>query len=632
MQTKDLNKSLTEIFSNKYLVPLYQRNYAWSEEEISLLLLDLYEAFKLNPDGNYFIGSLVVLKRRDGFFEVIDGQQRLTTLTLLSKILETNFSKEPKLFYESRPEVESFLDIFYRTSKTDDVTFDHKVSHLINAVDIIKETIINPEEKELHTITTIKEKDAFISFFEKNVILVRVEIPDDTDVASYFEIMNNRGEQLQKHEILKAKLMEQIKDVNQEFDKAKQLVFSTIWDACSQIDIPIQKLFGSVERKALFGSDFDNYNGLTEYHTIISNELNNSNSNEVKLSINSILDQDFIHKGAPKRIEDIDDEGNDQSIIDFPNFLMHVFKLEFNQQYLEKTGVEVPLNEKDLISVYETLKDTIDPMKFISNLLFCKVVFDRYVVKTTTDENAEENYKWTLLQPYKYFYATKNSHLLKYKNSFSNQERLIKALSLLQVTFRNKKYKNWLQDLFEFFKSRNVIPVEQTEFQQFLDNWIINYYSVLKQNNTGNNLLHLGTHTPHFLFNFIDYLFWLNQPTSNRPTKLNFDFKYRNSVEHHLPQSFSNDNNKEFLDSIGNLCLVSKSLNSKMNNEDPKGKASKYFKETLPPKQKVIYEITNSNNSWNIKEIELHRKEIDDLLNTSFLILKQLDSLNQIEP
>lgn len=626
MQTKDLNKSLTEIFSNRYLVPLYQRNYAWTDEEISVLLLDLYDAFKLNPEGNYFIGSLVVLKRRDGFFEVIDGQQRLTTLTLLAKKLDAIFSNEPKLFYESRPEVESFLDIFYRTGKTDNVTFDHKVSHLINAVDIIADTIINPEDRELHTILTIQEKEEFKTFFETKVILVRVEIPDDTDVASYFEIMNNRGEQLQKHEILKAKLMEQIKDPNLEFDKTKQVVFSKIWDACSQIDIPIQKLFSAIERKALFGDEFDDFNELDNFQEIILSELTNSKTEKINLSINTILNEDFIHNGNQKDIDDIDDEGNDQSIIDFPNFIMHVLKLEFNDKYLNEKQVDIPLNEKDLIAVYEVLKKHIDPMKFIRKLLFYKVVFDRYVIKATSDENADENYRWTLLKPYKYYYATKNSYLLKYKNTFVSQEKTIKALSLLQVTFRNKKYKNWLHDLLEFFKKKNTLSVDYSEFQQFLDKWIFTYYSTLNQNHINQDFLRLGTRTPHFLFNYIDYLYWLKQPSSNKPTKLNFDFKYRNSVEHHLPQSFENDYNTDWLDSIGNLCLVSKSSNSKMNNEDPKGKASytgKYFKESLPPKQKIIYEITNNNNAWGVSEIQQHEKEIEILLNESSAILKE---------
>ena len=78
---ENLVKSIKEIFdtSNKYIIPLYQRNYAWGKEQIEALIQDIYEAYK-NQSSNYYIGSLVVLRRHNGDYEVIDGQQRLTTL------------------------------------------------------------------------------------------------------------------------------------------------------------------------------------------------------------------------------------------------------------------------------------------------------------------------------------------------------------------------------------------------------------------------------------------------------------------------------------------------------------------------------------------------------------------------
>lgn len=88
METINLDKNLIEILNNKYIVPLYQRNFAWSEDEISRLLQDIYENFEKDPNSKYYIGSLIVLKRKNGDFEVIDGQQRLTAVTLISKALD----------------------------------------------------------------------------------------------------------------------------------------------------------------------------------------------------------------------------------------------------------------------------------------------------------------------------------------------------------------------------------------------------------------------------------------------------------------------------------------------------------------------------------------------------------------
>ena len=66
--SENLEKSIAEIFdaNSRYVIPLYQRNYAWGEDQIEALFQDIYEAWNSNPKGNYYIGSLVVLKRRNG--------------------------------------------------------------------------------------------------------------------------------------------------------------------------------------------------------------------------------------------------------------------------------------------------------------------------------------------------------------------------------------------------------------------------------------------------------------------------------------------------------------------------------------------------------------------------------------
>ena len=70
----------------QYIIPIYQRNYAWKESQILQLLYDI----KDSEDKNYYLGSLVVFKRENGDFEVIDGQQRLTTLYIILKALGIN--------------------------------------------------------------------------------------------------------------------------------------------------------------------------------------------------------------------------------------------------------------------------------------------------------------------------------------------------------------------------------------------------------------------------------------------------------------------------------------------------------------------------------------------------------------
>ena len=71
--------------SVKYEVPIYQRNYAWGENQIQQLIDDIYDS-----NGTYFLGNLIVNQKNTDVYEVIDGQQRLTTLYLLEKYLNMN--------------------------------------------------------------------------------------------------------------------------------------------------------------------------------------------------------------------------------------------------------------------------------------------------------------------------------------------------------------------------------------------------------------------------------------------------------------------------------------------------------------------------------------------------------------
>ena len=82
--------TVDELFShgNVYTVPIYQRNYAWRAAQIEQLISDIQDA-AIGNESSYFLGNLVVTPRaKSNDFEVIDGQQRLTTLYLLLTFLE----------------------------------------------------------------------------------------------------------------------------------------------------------------------------------------------------------------------------------------------------------------------------------------------------------------------------------------------------------------------------------------------------------------------------------------------------------------------------------------------------------------------------------------------------------------
>lgn len=602
MEVKELNKSIREIFQSNYVVPLYQRNFAWTDDEIHQLIRDIYENFIKDPKGFYFIGTLVVLKRKNGDFEVIDGQQRLTTLSLIAKKLDPDLHTS-KLQYDSRPEVESFLSAYYQRGEVATTTTNHLVSHFNEAIEYIETVDLDTEAfKTLHFIDYLKDDSIseFKDYFFKQVQLVKVEIPSDTDVAHYFEVMNNRGDQLEEHEIIKARLLDKIQAY-----KIGSVQFSKIWDACSQMNEPIQRLFSKHDRESFFGKDYNSCYFESDKMSKNDSEREDNSS----LSIEKILSGESISRDN----EEID-KGDDEpfeSIMDFPNFLMHVLKLYFSGN----KEIDIPLNGDELLKWFEKLEEKIDPLKFIDNLLFYRVVFDRFIVTVIEDEKSEDNTKWILHKPERYYNEKQKNNRLIYKNSFEQfQDPIIKCLSMLQVTFRTKKYKNYLQEILSWFVEAKDLEIQPKEFLNKLNVLVLEAYN---NNKNFEKLVHLpyyneGTSTPHFLFNFIDYLYW-----TEKPDKFNFEFKYRNSVEHHLAQSFKKPENEAVIDCLGNLCLVSKSGNSKMNNEAPEGKASengKYYKKGLPAKQLIMYDKTNLEHQWGETEILNHYNDILDLL------------------
>ena len=95
--------SINDVFncseSITYEIPIYQRNYAWEKDEIEALVLDVWDEKEKNK-GVYFIGTLVTYDKGDNTFEVIDGQQRLTTLFLIMRALKQEMKN--KLTYRAR--------------------------------------------------------------------------------------------------------------------------------------------------------------------------------------------------------------------------------------------------------------------------------------------------------------------------------------------------------------------------------------------------------------------------------------------------------------------------------------------------------------------------------------------------
>ena len=91
-------KNVKSVFgepTSYFQIPDYQRPYDWGDEEIQQLWDDIYSAFDGQEDF-YFLGPMVLVKTEDEHFEVVDGQQRLTTLTILFCVLRDFYFKHAR--------------------------------------------------------------------------------------------------------------------------------------------------------------------------------------------------------------------------------------------------------------------------------------------------------------------------------------------------------------------------------------------------------------------------------------------------------------------------------------------------------------------------------------------------------
>lgn len=625
--------NVEQIFESEYVVPIYQRNFAWGEEQIFRLLQDICESIESN-EQQYYIGSLVVIRRKNGEYEVIDGQQRLTTLALLSYVL--HFNIQTKLHYDSRPEVENFLESIAAGLLITNI--DSSVSHFLNAIKLLKEGI----DKLEYEAKRENFRDQFSEFVRNHVCLVREVMPPDTDVASYFEIMNNRGEQLQEHEIVKGLLLEKIKS-----NPTLSQVCSTIWDACSQMDERIQKSFTKQMRISLFGDDYNKLVPTEDNYIEVFSNIQCSNSITEGIGLTDILKDDFTFdyiSSVASNEEDVPEVNREESIIDFPNFLMHVMRLYYNDILSDdKEKEEIRLHDKYLLNTFRSIADKIDATEFIYRLLRCRTVFDRYVVKANfVNDDDEEGREWSLLKP-KYYEYNKGGYTksqLKYVNVFENyQDMIIKALSCIQVCHSSRYYKNYLQTILNWFKVGSI-EIDENMFLHKLNNWILQdlnnnarFFGIKEYDSELQ-----GTKISHVVLDYIDYLLWcihVNktsisgiEPEWNFIKKVkDFRFQYWNSVEHHYPQKRKEEMESEQvtdfdLNCLGNVFLVGKSTNSRMSDKNPMDKASIYGGNVnLAPNRQLIYDITNKY-GWGKKEIENHLRFIETIFDYKDTILQ----------
>ncbi len=227
MKIESQKLSITDAFRNlSYVVPPYQREYVWKEKNVSQLLNDVYEEYVDDRNSEYFIGSIVVNKREDGLYEVIDGQQRLTTLFISLCALKRLFKDSPRHSLEVQGLLTSqksnergefnqsrHLDLQYEdTSEVLDAILDDKVidRKLSNSSENIKEAFETVYEYLKGNFEKQDDLVSFYGYFMHKVNFVQIETPNVSDALKIFETINERGVGLNSMDLLKNLIFQQL--------------------------------------------------------------------------------------------------------------------------------------------------------------------------------------------------------------------------------------------------------------------------------------------------------------------------------------------------------------------------------------------------------------------------------------
>lgn len=596
--------NIASVFNNiKYVVPIYQRNYAWKGFQIEQLLNDINEA-----KDNYYLGSLITNQIDNTTYEVIDGQQRLTTLYLLSLYLLSKHKiselSNDSLQFEARDNYrKTLLNI-----KNGEKNNEFNVKELANGYNIIKSYF-----------STFKDIDAFIKKLEK-VFIVRIQVPLNIDLNHYFEIMNTRGEQLELHQIVKARILSAIEDDNE------KNIASIIWDCCSNMNSYVQMNFTKAIRGELFTDDWSG-SGLInkDWNGIKSAFSSDKSAITDAQSLVDILEQSVNCNDSKNDNGNKGEEDNQRftSVISFPNFLLHVnavIKGQKDNNINEEN--DDSLDDKLFITSLKTnWENDASAKNFILKLLQCRTLFDTYIIKREFTKDYQQAGKWSLkkLSKYKYENGDKPQYIATYNE---RDNKLILTLqSALRITYTSPKTMHWITLVL-----KNLIENKTCNLQQILENYCRSKLFFIYEENNEQKLgccyLKQGFEIDRIVFSYLDYLLY-RENYSKVLDKLNgWEFQFRNSIEHFYPQhpiegakwGNSDPNSLRNLDSLGNLALITVSGNSKFSNLLPTSKIDTYksiIDQSL--KLKLMSNITK-NSGWTQDTAKDHANEMIELL------------------
>lgn len=297
-------KSIYQLLEHKFIVPSYQRGYRWSKTQVTQLLDDIWEfADKEKKSEFYCLQPIVVRNSGNNSWEVIDGQQRLTTVKIIIKYLADNhlkrslseaFKKEEfSISYKTRPESESFLNNIKKDYSY--IDYYHMWVAYQTTVKWFEKKDYNDCDKFIRTLLAKEDKDNPVK-----VIWYEIDDIDEIDAIDVFTRLNIGKIPLTNAELIKALFLGKANPNNRsQTSNSQQIKIATEWDTI-EATLQDKSFWYFIYDKNNTNLPQHNYDTRIEY--IFDLYKDKQDDDEQYFTFYKFLNEDFNKK---KKVEDI---------------------------------------------------------------------------------------------------------------------------------------------------------------------------------------------------------------------------------------------------------------------------------------------------------------------------------------
>lgn len=648
------NLGSVTFLQNYFSIPIYQRLYVWGEEQVELLVEDVLNSFLSQKE--LYLGNILLKKSADNTYELIDGQQRFTTLWLLFNFIEAQIREarfclhesKPRLQFSIRDDVAHFLNEIPSRLKEGKFPSAPESSpdmqRMVKALSIIKTKV----SEQFNASDNQQKLEALHEFLLSHVHLIVTFVPNNTDLNKLFELINGRGVQLQQHEILKALILEKITD-NRDF-------YGRVWDVCSDMNHYVHRNLKNAlvkkdgEKQTRYTwEDYFNENlhskSLDELEKLFSVKNTEQLSSDTSLAkVLSLADID--NSGANEqpvkqdKADDLEQSESVESIVSFSTLLLYALAT-FDSAFIANQKERLPeYIDKNLIKIfrfYFERNSQFSSENFMAHLFKLRVVFDENVIKFV--EPKEDRFGLNRLPAIAKFQINESGKSASTSwDKQASDDCLTQLQAMLYHAFtRTTQYwlVPYLKNLLEP-KSNNgamqpldlLMKIDHQLYASKDDGTVLQKAIDFRSDEFSEPCYRIGAVTDNYhvygqyWFYKMDWVIYFLAKKSpellNGVDVSNFVFTARNSVEHIYPQK--DGSGIGWLHNFGNLVLISVGMNSTysalpLNEKKEKHESfkKKYGRsETL--KLDLLYKQLGSKTELGEAEVKEHQSICVELL------------------